>query len=950
MAEQSDIQKIAMSYYRQYQQIHSIAKKLARFSSSDPKAFANHFFDLIKKDGKIPYDLTLLWLTTGDGFEIFTAHPDGNYDNLSTIPQMLETLENVALTVDQLPANESEKGLSECAKISKVLEVNGVAYDTIFVPLINKCNLYESQVRDIALGVLALLFEEKQKSHEHSKKFHKHIRTLRAYCDVFVPQFSMKYFLSFGQKANASQMHEIIRRDYVEENKPQYMISHISLDHLQSGMREWDWDFIGFALGVLIKNFSLIPGAQTNRFQKQVIENSVQLLEQFNDSLSIVRKKTTELLADGFSFKNKMPPIELLKNYSKDPHNPINLSPKQVGTSPFSVANAIPAHRGGKDNERKDEFFNVMNDIVNQVLTIDRNSFELGLIADKTLLAHYRDKVLARFVSDPFKLPTITDIFASVVSLLGEECDIDEGMGIIKSLSELSRHEPLMYWGIKRYRDHVKHCCRVALLGHYLLDQELDMPEYPGAFFFDESFREKKLYNPECNLLELINKVLDNFQISSVPDKRPVPQSSIYASTDGKRQFHYDRYYSYVVRKPSNKSDKDFDNKLIRRIWLITALKHDIGYILTYIMKLVTDNEVLADINPTLREVNRKLLDTISDMFEHFRTHASSIGSSMYRIAGKQVPHGVVSAFHVQSLPEFEYVIEVVSRACARHDDDTKVVIFEEEPISWLLILIDELQEWGRPVKTSTDQHSADIGTLPYILSADTELLYLLRYYEEADEVGLTEDQKDYYIIPPSRFDSNETRKNKKGKRFLCFEIDYDYTSEVLFKKTQFSFLFFFLLKQKNLCRLRGGPMIKLKIKITRLVDLQFKSFIGVMEMLGRKVASKWARQIKRTWENGCHTYWIGQIEIIDGKWVSALEDPPPIDDVVAEYSKWMAKQIVDIIKDDSEITMENAFDKLTPRMIDEKEGDDERKANKAHNETLRIRLLILQDRLSSPS
>jgi len=213
------------------------------------------------------------------------------------------------------------------------------------------------------------------------------------------------------------------------------------------------------------------------------------------------------------------------------------------------------------------------------------------------------------------------------------------------------------------------------------------------------------------------------------------------------------------------------------------------------------------------------MMGAFHDIFDIVKIHASTIDSAQHQTDTRKVGHGIIGALHVKGLRGDEYLVENAARAIAKHDDDTRDVCFDKEPLSWLLILVDELQEWGRPVHTSrSSDYKGGLGLLALNLLARNEL----------DALGVSLDQKAGDII--SR---------------IVFTMDYsdDHKQALLRDDTKFYFPFFTYQKQLNLSRLIGGPGVGLNINGGDLLKKQFSRFTKAT-MKNRFNLAEWIKQV----------------------------------------------------------------------------------------------------------
>ena len=153
----------------------------------------------------------------------------------------------------------------------------------------------------------------------------------------------------------------------------------------------------------------------------------------------------------------------------------------------------------------------------------------------------------------------------------------------------------------------------------------------------------------------------------------------------------------------------------VLREWYVASLLHDNGYAI----------DVLASVRGMLgfyqhsRELNR-IADGVRGLIDGL---SSTLGERSYMsLRGGDKPgadHGVVSAVHLDSLIEhigshknIGGAYTATARAMGVHNHRKPKIDFEKEPLSFLLILCDTLQEWNRPSLTYSAAPSSLLARL----------------------------------------------------------------------------------------------------------------------------------------------------------------------------------------------------------------------------------------------
>jgi hypothetical protein len=91
---------------------------------------------------------------------------------------------------------------------------------------------------------------------------------------------------------------------------------------------------------------------------------------------------------------------------------------------------------------------------------------EFGIISDISLISFYTKRIDEKFSENNSNgSRNLNQVMKKIILSLCEAIDLDEGVNLKKEMDELEKNEPMMYYGIKRYRDHLMHSARIALLG-----------------------------------------------------------------------------------------------------------------------------------------------------------------------------------------------------------------------------------------------------------------------------------------------------------------------------------------------------------------------------------------------------------------------------------------------------------------------------------------------------
>lgn len=234
-------------------------------------------------------------------------------------------------------------------------------------------------------------------------------------------------------------------------------------------------------------------------------------------------------------------------------------------------------------------------------------------------------------------LPLDNDILEALVwsvSQYGHEVlGIEPRIDLQSHLLQCARTEPELHVLKEYYRDHFFHCLEVCFLGHFLL--ELNINGEP-------------LYKKVGGILNLAEKI-DVF-----------------------------------------------------RLWYLAALLHDIGYLMD---ALKATNEALEFFRNS--GAVKHFTDEVKEAVQALSQKIDDEKLSDYVAEDKPgEDHGVVSALHLEALlkniirdkgkKDIKYYQPAI-RAIATHNSRKHTVSFRKEPLGFLLILCDTIQEWVRP-------------------------------------------------------------------------------------------------------------------------------------------------------------------------------------------------------------------------------------------------------------
>lgn len=368
----------------------------------------------------------------------------------------------------------------------------------------------------------------------------------------------------------------------------------------------------------------------------------------------------------------------------------------------------------------------------------------------------------------------IVSFISNYVRGLGvSQFEIDNELGMLHG------HEPVLYMSDKRYRDHVKHACRIAVLGDVLLSSTIVNSDAGNR--------------TEMRLITLVEDLM-----------KMNPR------------------YSGIFKAQKRWPEGDELDKFVLRTWYVAALLHDIGYAFeAYLqtaknIKFFKKYKGLDDFFRSMEEGVSKLRDNLG-----CPELATDVQSS-----SKNIDHGRIGAMYVRSLlGDSDPMLVLASHIIYLHHFDTQIE-FTEDPLAFLLVLLDETQEWGRQIVDRAAILDAFEPRPPEASPPSIEL----------SQISMQSDIENGYI-----WDLGIHR----GQLLFRFLLDYDDDSFAL-TKTEFNFPLALYLKEIALSRLAEGSPEKLqKILKDRLSVPAAKLDIRVDFESVNSLSQEWDRQAR---------------------------------------------------------------------------------------------------------
>jgi len=239
------------------------------------------------------------------------------------------------------------------------------------------------------------------------------------------------------------------------------------------------------------------------------------------------------------------------------------------------------------------------------------------------------------------------EVLRSVIWLISEfghtALNINRHIDIEHNLLLLAQQQPALFGLKDHYRDHMNHVIQVCLTGWLLLETRL------GVHRLYESFPTLK----------------------GTDDNSPA----------------------------TNKDNSEWFKNILAK-WFVASLLHDVGYITS-----IGDGWMKL-----LGSFRTKSLDSVQkEMRESLKY---SINRHLHKRSQDFLPkepdyedHGVVSALHISELihaidsekPEKYEEYFSTFHAVAFHNKSKECIVYVDDPLTVLLVICDEIQEWGRP-------------------------------------------------------------------------------------------------------------------------------------------------------------------------------------------------------------------------------------------------------------
>jgi hypothetical protein len=322
---------------------------------------------------------------------------------------------------------------------------------------------------------------------------------------------------------------------------------------------------------------------------------------------------------------------------------------------------------------------------------------------------------------------------------LHKKINIDAAFDLESWLKEFLDSEVVLSTTKKRHRDHLLHACRIAILGEkILLENNL---KNENKFKFIDVIRHLMIKNEKySNLFEYYDVSIDDY-------------------------------------------NKENLNSILLQSWYISSLFHDVGYIYEAFRES-WKNLRLLDKYPKFLEFYLNVESSIINFQNSFKiSDIKKIETNPYFI--REFDHGVLGAYLIRSLLGDNNLICDLAALIAESHTSSDKIEFSDDPLPFLLVILDEIQEWERPVLGRKMQ--------------DQALAVKIKNY-----CPYIDNQKKTPELEHIKYEMIADISKPKNELYLGLKFELDYGNDVdIINDTGFSYPIMLYLKYKNLQRLK---------------------------------------------------------------------------------------------------------------------------------------------------
>lgn len=268
---------------------------------------------------------------------------------------------------------------------------------------------------------------------------------------------------------------------------------------------------------------------------------------------------------------------------------------------------------------------------------------------------------------------------------------------------------------------------------------------------------------------------------------------NIYQAESMTTQYLVTQTYNILKKDPDTEPQREEILKKLQelsyKIFMVSSLLHDIGYPLEFYLRSA---QQLTDYPPYLKILS----PTIKAEFSEIKAHL--LGSQLFRqIEHEQIKekyhrnnHGVLSA--ISLLMHFYYngkiyalsreercIIEMSAIAIYRHTDKFQNgfrMVYMQDPISYMVRLCDDLQEWERFKLLISDKHNyLQCASCGKLIKEDHKI-YSCSCGKQYTKVTQIKNRKVNYIC---LCDSLSLQQDDSGKGPVTVKIVFDYMKQL---------------------------------------------------------------------------------------------------------------------------------------------------------------------------
>lgn len=383
----------------------------------------------------------------------------------------------------------------------------------------------------------------------------------------------------------------------------------------------------------------------------------------------------------------------------------------------------------------------VINDrwVINQLnKNIDFSNFKIGEVKPLSMEAIYD---VYNFEDDEFSIwfsqRTFDEIFEKRIFPILEIGGLKYVKDLLKGFLKFERLTYLtpFFSEFKRSRDHFLHQFRIAILGDFLLNCYIGDPK-----------DKRKLIDP-------IKKIFD----------------------------------------AQDRHNKNHTVAQVRTTWWVTALLHDCSYPLYHIFfpnlfqksPYVDLNKIYSDV--FLEEFKSSFESALKNFTDDFKEKLKDLitelelenfGKHILNSFENDFSHNITSAFNLwekfKGSRNHAFLPKVAAESIILHhnfqnienSDKEKRIGFVEYPLAFLLIVLDEVQEWGRPIVVEDDINPTKISKL---IELDKVIIQGIHrdeagnHYINKDKLSFILDYKDRgMILEKTKLDPGRKLEEKK--------------------------------------------------------------------------------------------------------------------------------------------------------------------------------------------